>query len=80
MNLVKSWMIFIHTILLSLPCSSIWDIVKQNLLDKGIALNLDIVTAELLFVHDCTERKQHLEQTETKQKTDWLTLFVKPFV
>ena len=28
----------IHAILFSLPCSSIWDIVKQNLLDKGTEL------------------------------------------
>jgi len=80
MNLVKSWVIFIHTILLSLPCSSIWDIVKQNLLDKGIVLNLNIITTELFFVYDCTEKKQHLKETETKQKTDWLILFSKSFV
>ena len=40
-----------NTILLSLPWSRVWDVMKQNLLDKGTALNLDIVTAKLLYVY-----------------------------
>jgi len=46
----------VHAILLSLPRSSIWDVVKQNLLDKEKTLTLDMVSAELISVHDCNER------------------------
>jgi len=60
----------IHAILLSLPHSGLWDIVKQNLLDKGTALTLDIVTAELLSVHDRTERECILDEMEKRQKSD----------
>ena len=56
----------IHAILLSLPRSGLWDIVKQNLLDKGTALTLDIVTTELLSVHDHTERERILDEKEGK--------------
>ena len=45
----------IHTILLSLSCSGIWDVVKQNLLDKGSGLTLNAITAKLLSVSDCIE-------------------------
>jgi len=41
----------VYAILLSLPCSNIWDVVKQNLLDKGKALTLNMVSAELISVH-----------------------------
>ena len=44
--------------------------MKQNLLDKGTALNLDIVTAELLSVHDCMEIVCNIKETEKKQKTE----------
>jgi len=64
----------IHAILFSLPCSSIWDIVKQNLLDKGTALNLDIVTAELLSVHDRMERERILDEMKKRQKSDQMAL------
>jgi len=45
----------VHAILLSSPHSSIWDVVKQNLLDKEKALTLDMVSVELISVHDCNE-------------------------
>ena len=38
-----------------LPCSDIWNIVKQNLLNKTI-LNLDIIIAELLSINDCIKK------------------------
>ena len=47
----------IYAILLSLPCSNIWDVVKQNLLDKGNRLTLNTVTVELLSVFDCIKRE-----------------------
>jgi len=40
----------VYAILLSLPRSSIWDVIKQNLLDKGKALTLDMVSAKLISV------------------------------
>jgi len=45
----------VHAILYSLPYSNIWDIVKWNLLDKGKALILDLLSAELISVHDHNE-------------------------
>ena len=50
----------VHAILLSLPRSGIWNVVKQNLLDKGSGLTLNAVTAELLSVSDCIERERLL--------------------
>ena len=40
--------------------------VKQNLLDKGTTLNLDIITAKLLSIHDYIEREHNIEETEKK--------------
>jgi len=67
----------VHAILLSLPHSSIWDVIKQNLLDKGKALTLDMVSAELISVHDCNEHDQVVEETEKKAKAEQLALFAK---
>jgi len=41
-------------------------VVKQNLLDKGTILNLDIITTDLLSVHDHIERKCNIEETKRK--------------
>ena len=51
--------------------------MKQNLLDKGTALNLDIVTIELLSAHDHMERECNIEETEKKHKAKQLALFTK---
>jgi len=67
----------VHAILLSLSYSSIWDVIKQNLLDKGKALTLDMVSAKLISVHDCNERDQVIEETKKKTKAEQLALFVK---
>jgi len=60
----------VHAILLSHPRSGIWDVVKQNLLDKGSRLTLNAVIAELLSVSDCIKRECQLGESEKKQKTD----------
>ena len=52
--------------------SDIWDVVKQNLLDKGSGLTLNAVTAELLSVSNCIERERQLDESEKKQKADQL--------
>ena len=44
--------------------------MKQNSLNKGTILNLDIVTAELLSIYDCMERKCNIEEIEKKQKAE----------
>ena len=49
----------------------------QNLLDKGTALNLDIVTAELLSVHDRMERERILDEMKKRQKSDQMALVAK---
>jgi len=67
----------VHAILLSLPHSGIWDVVKQNLLDKGSGLTLNTVTAELLSVSDRIERERQLDKSKKKQKTDQLALLAK---
>jgi len=69
--------LIIHAILHSLPCSNIWDIVKQNLLDKGKGLTLDILTAELISVHDYTEHDRLTDEKEKKAKSDQVVLFAK---
>ena len=69
----------VYAILLSLQQSGVQDVVKQNLLDKGTALNLDIVTTELLSVHDYMEREHNIEETKKKQKAEQLALFAKSF-
>jgi len=67
----------VHAILLSLSRLSIWDVVKQNLLDKGKALTLDMVFAKLISVYDCNEHDQVIEETEKKTKAEQLALFAK---
>ena len=67
----------IHPMLLSLPCLTIWDIVKQNLLDKRKILTLDMVTAELIAVTDWNKWDHQAEETEKKAKAEQLALFVK---
>jgi len=64
----------VHAILLPLPCSSIWDVIKQNLLDKGKALTLDIVSTKLISVHDHNEHDQVVEETKKKAKAEQLAL------
>ena len=45
----------VHVILLSVSHTGIWDLIKQSHLDKGKGLTLDMVTAELIAVHDWAE-------------------------
>ena len=41
--------------LLSLPYLTIWDVIKQNLLDKRKTLTLDMMTTKLIAVTNQTE-------------------------
>jgi len=68
----------VHVILHSLPCSNIWDVVKWNLLDKGKGLTLDILTAELISVHDYSEHDCLADEKDKKAKSDQIALFTKP--
>ena len=67
----------IHAILHSLPHSNIWDIVKQNLLDKGKVLILDLLSAELIFVHDHAKRDRQANKNEKKSKSNQILLLAK---
>jgi len=69
--------LIIHAILHSLPRSNIWDIIKQNLLDKGKGLTLDILTAELISVHDYAEHDCLADEKEKKAKSNQMVLFAK---
>ena len=53
----------IHAILLSLPTSPAWEVIKQTLLLRGKLLKLDDVSTELTLVF---ERKSHEENASTK--------------
>jgi len=67
----------VYAILLSLPRSGIWDVVKQNLLDKGSGLTLNAITTKLLSVSNYIERECQLDESEKKQKADQLALLTK---
>jgi len=67
----------VHAILHSLPRSNIWDIVKRSLLDKGKALTLDLLSAELIFVYDHAERDCQANKNEKKSKSDQMLLLAK---
>ena len=67
----------IHTIFYSLFRSNIWDVVKRNLLDKRKGLTLDILTAELISVHDYSEYDHFTTENEKKAKSEQLALLAK---
>lgn len=67
----------IHAILHSLPCTNIWDVVRRNLLDKGKGLTLDILTAELISVHDYSKRDRLADKNDKKLKSEQMALFTK---
>jgi len=66
-----------NTILHSLPCSNIWDIIKQNLLDKGKALTLDLLSTELISVYNHTKHDHQANKNEKKSKSDQMLLLAK---
>jgi len=67
----------VHAILHSLSCSNIWDIVKWNLLDKEKVLTLDLLSAELISVHDYAERNRQANKNEKKSKSNQMLLLAK---
>jgi len=69
--------LIIYTILHSLSCSNIWDAVKRNLLDKEKSLILDILTVELILVHDYAKHNCLADENEKKAKSDQVVLFTK---
>jgi hypothetical protein len=42
----------INAVLLSLPCTTTWEIIKQSLLYQGTNLTLEMVTMELVTVYE----------------------------
>jgi len=67
----------VHVILHSLPCSNIWDIVKQNLFDKGKVLILDLLSAELISVHNHAKHDHQANKNEKKSKFNQMLLLAK---
>lgn len=63
--------------LLSLPYLTIWDVIKQNLLDKRKTLTLDMMTTKLIAVTNQTEWDCQAKKTEKKAKAEQLALFAK---
>ena len=66
-----------HAILHSLPYTNIWDIVRCNLLNRRKGLILDILTAELISVHDCSEHDCLADEKEKMLKSEQMALFTK---
>jgi len=67
----------VHAILHSLSRTNIWDIVRCNLLDRGKGLTLDILTAELISVHDCSKCDCLADEKEKMLKLEQMALFTK---
>ena len=69
--------LIIHAILYSLSCSNIWDVIKQNLLDKGKDLILDILTVKLISVHNYAKHDYLADENEKKAKYNQVVLFTR---
>jgi len=67
----------VHAILHSFPYTNIWDVVRRNLLDKRKGLTLDILTAELISVHNYSERDCLANEKENMLKSEQMALFTK---
>ena len=67
----------VHAILHSLSHTNIWDVVKCNLLDKGKELTLNILSAELISVHDYSECNCLANEKENMLKSEQMALFTK---
>jgi len=67
----------VHAILHSLPRTNIWDVVRHNLLDKGKGLTLDILSAELISVHDYSKHDCLANEKENMLKSEQTALFTK---
>ena len=67
----------VHVILHSLLHINIWDVVRRNLPDKGKELTLDILSAELIFIHDYSKRNCLANEKENMLKFEQMALFTK---
>jgi len=67
----------VHMILHSLFYTNIWDVVRHNLLDKGKRLTLDILTAELISVHNYSKHDHLADEKEKMLKSEQIALFTK---
>ena len=69
----------IYAIFHSLPHTNIWDVIRCNLLDKEKRLTLDILTAELISVHNYSECDHLADKKEKMLKSEQIALFTKSF-
>ena len=67
----------IYAMLLSLPHLTIWDVIKQNLLNKRKTLTLDMITTKLIAITNQTKQDCQAKKTEKKAKAEQLALFAK---
>jgi len=67
----------VHAILHSLPHTNIWDVVRHNLLDKGKGLTLDILSAELISVHNYSKCDHLANGKKNMLKSEQMALFTK---
>jgi len=67
----------VYAILHSFPRTNIWDIVRRNLLDKRKGLTLNILSAELISVHDYSEHDHLANKKENILKSEQMALFTK---
>jgi len=69
--------LIVHAILHSLPRTNIWDVIRRNLLDKGKGLTLDILSAELISVHNYSKHDRLANEKENMLKSEQMALFTK---
>jgi len=67
----------VHAILHSFPHTNIWDVVRRNLLNKGKGLTLDILSAELISVHNYSEHDRLANEKDNMLKSEQMALFTK---
>jgi len=67
----------VHAILHSLFYTNIWDIIRHNLLDKEKGLTLNILSAELISVHDYSKCDCLTNEKENMLKSEQMVLFTK---
>ena len=59
----------VNALLLSLPRTPTWEVVKQSLLQQGQKLTLEAVTTELVMVHDRVVQEDIAEGVDKRFKT-----------
>ena len=67
----------IYVILLSFPCLTVQDVIRQNLLDKEKNLTLNMMITKLITITNQNEQNCQVKKIEKKVKAEQLALLVK---